>query len=328
MKYNKLSKLNILILVSISIILISGCIAEKDGEELIIFHAGSLTVPIHRVIAEFEKIHSDVKIISEAAGSRTCARKISDLKRKCDIFASADYSVIDNLLIPRYADWSIKFATNRMCIAFTEKSNRENEMNDGNWFDILLDKNVHFGRSDPNSDPCGYRTVMVVKLAEKYYRRDGLADELLHKDLKYIRPKETDLLALLETGEIDYMFIYRSVAMQHKLKYIDLPDEINLGNFKFENLYRKVSVKITGKKPGEYIVRRGAPMVYGLTIPKNAPNKKLAIEFLKFMLGGKGLSIIEQNGQKTIVPSVATGYDKIPDELKKFAIEPNIDAKE
>jgi len=166
---------------------------------------------------------------------------------------------------------------------------------------------------------------MTVKLAEKYYIKKWLADKLLAKDEKYMRPKETDLLALLETGVIDYIFLYRSVAQQHRLKFIDLPDEINLGNPDFADLYRTVSVKITGKKPGEYIEKFGAPMVYGSTIPKNAPHKKLAVEFLKFMLGKTGLSIMEKNGQKAIVPSSTRTYDKIPDALKQFAAKPKIE---
>lgn len=46
----------------------------------------------------------------EAAGSRDCARKIRDLKRPCDVLASADYLVIEQLLVPDYADWNICFA--------------------------------------------------------------------------------------------------------------------------------------------------------------------------------------------------------------------------
>src|SRR5262245_38948276 len=45
---------------------------------------------------------------------------------------------------------------------------------------------------------------------------------------KFMRPKSAELLPLLEIGQIDYLFSYRSVAQQHQLKYVALPDEINL----------------------------------------------------------------------------------------------------
>ena len=123
--------------------------------ELIIFHAGSLAVPFKQICEQFNRHYPQVEMVTEAAGSRLCARKITDLNRPCDIMASADYTVIDTLLIPDYADWNIKFASNEMVIAFREDSRRATEINKNNWYDILLEKSVAFGRSDPNSDPCG-----------------------------------------------------------------------------------------------------------------------------------------------------------------------------
>jgi molybdate/tungstate transport system substrate-binding protein len=293
---------------------------EVKGD-LIIFHAGSLSVPFKEISEAFNKLYPDVKIIREAAGSRKCARKITDLKRDCDIMASADYTVIDQLLIPEYADWNIKFASNEMTIVFTKDSEYAAEINADNWTDILMRDNVAYGRSDPNADPCGYRAVLTIELAEKYYNKPGLAGAFLAKDKKYIRPKETDLLALLESHNIDYIFLYRSVAEQHGLKYLILPDEINLKNPQFGDLYHSVTVDISGKKPGEVITKTGEPMVYGITIIKNAPNKEAAMKFLGFLLDAdKGMEIMKRNGQPSVIPMPTGSYDKIPGQLKKFAL--------
>lgn len=288
--------------------------------ELIIFHAGSLTVPIKEIAEAFKKENPKVNIISEAAGSIECARKISELNKPCDVMASADYTVIDKILIPKFADWNIKFASNEMAIVYTEKSRRSKEITNKNWYKIMLDDKISIGRADPNADPCGYRSVIVTKLAEKYYKENELSEKLLKKDENNIRPKETDLLALLESNTIDYIFLYRSVAEQHKLKYILLPDEVNLKNPAFSDLYASVSVDINGKKPGEKITQKGEPMVYGITIPKNAPNKTVAIAFVNFLLTKeKGIAILEKLGQPSVVPSSTTSFDKIPVELKSFA---------
>ena len=293
---------------------------EVSGE-LIIFHAGSLAVPFKQICEEFNKQYPDVKIFREAAGSRVCARKIADLDRACDVIACADYTVIDALLIPEYVDWNIKFASNEMVIAFTEGSRVGGEINKNNWYDVLLKKDVAFGRSDPNSDPCGYRSVITMKLAEKFYKKAGLVRRMLAKDRRYIRPKEVDLLALLEVGELDYIFIYRSVAEQHGLGYLVLDDEINLKSTKFADFYRSASVRITGKKPGSFITRTGGPIVYGVSIPKGAPNRELAMEFLRFLLDAdKGGAILERNGQSFAVPLVTETFDKIPECLKSFAL--------
>ena len=297
----------------------SGPKYELSGE-LIVFHAGSLSVPIKEISNAFMKENPQVTIITESAGSVECARKISELKKPCDVMASADYSVIDKILIPDYAKWNIKFASNEMAIVYTEKSKRNKEINKNNWYKILLDENVQIGRSDPNSDPCGYRAVLVTKLAEKYYNQPGLSSKLLAKDKNNMRSKETDLLALLESDAIDYIFLYRSVAEQHKLKFLLLPDDINLKNPAYTELYASVSVEINGKKPGERIIQKGEPMVYGITIPENSPNKSVAIAFVKFLLTKeKGMEILKRQGQPSVIPSSTKSYNNIPKELKPFA---------
>lgn len=287
---------------------------------LILFHAGSLSVPVKQIITEFNKVYPNVKVLAESAGSVECARKISELKKPCDVFASSDVKVIDKNLIPDYADWSIKFASNEMVIAYNEKSRKAPEIGKDNWYNILLSSEVAFGRADPDADPCGYRAVLTIKLAEKYYNKKNLSSQFLAKDTKHIRPKEVDLLALLESNTLDYIFIYKSVADQHKLKYVVLPDEINLKNPQMDTLYASVSVEVKGKKPGEKKVQKGEAMVYGITIPKNAPNLKAAIAFVKFFLEkNNGIKIMEANGQPSLIPSYSPTYNNIPDSLKQFA---------
>jgi molybdate/tungstate transport system substrate-binding protein len=287
---------------------------------LIIYHAGSLSVPFKEIAAEFNKMYPDVKILMESAGSVASARKITDLNRPCDILASSDYGVIDNMLIPKYADWNIKFVSNELSIVYQEKSRLAATINAKNWYTILLNKEVAFGRADPNADPCGYRTMMCLQLAEKYYHKTGLAKMISDKDQNYIRPKEVDLLALLESGSIDYIFLYRSVAIQHNLKYITLPDDINLKNMGLAALYATASTEINGKEPGKKETVKGEPMVYGVTMLRDAPNKPAAIAFLQFLLSKeKGMKIMEKNGQPSVIPMATQNYNKIPKELKVFA---------
>jgi len=291
--------------------------------DLMVFHAGSLAVPLAEVADAFMREYPGVRVQREAAGSRDCARKIAELGRPCDVFASADYAVIDSLLIPQHAEWCVGFVTNEMVIAYHKNARRASEINSNNWFQILLDDNVAFSRSEPNSDPCGYRTVLAMKLAEKHYRQEGLAERILAKDRRYIRPKETDLLALLETKAVDYMFLYRSVTQQHGLEYVTLPDEVNLKQPKLADLYRSVSVELSGKKPGETITQHGEPMVYGVTIPKSAPNPEAALAFVIFLLDkDKGMAILEKHGQPSVIPAPTATYDRLPAPLKRFAAKP------
>ncbi|MDQ7031301.1 MAG: tungstate ABC transporter substrate-binding protein WtpA [Desulfonauticus sp.] len=286
--------------------------------KVIIFHAGSLSVPFAKMEKVFEQKHPDIDVIREAAGSRACARKITELGKKADIMASADYKVISNLLMPNYANFNVLFATNEMAIAYTTHSKYANEINAQNWTDIFLKPGVKIGHSNPNLDPCGYRAVLVTKLAGIYYHKPNFYNQLLgygdyytngeeKKDKIIVRPKETDLLGLLEAGSIDYLYIYKSVAKQHHLKYITLPAQVNLGSKKYADFYKQATFKITGKEPGKYIVKKGEPMIYGITIPTNSPHKKQAKLFLDFVLSKEGQKIMLDAGQGVINPPKILG---------------------
>lgn len=266
--------------------------------DLIIFHAGSLSMPFKAIADTFMKIHPGVNVLAEASGSIDAARKITELNRPCDIMASADYSVIDNLLVPEFADDNIKFAANEMAIVFNDKSRYASQIDSTNWAEILMKEDVAFGRADPNSDPCGYRTLLTLKLA-------GVnSEKFTEKDQKFIRPKEVDLLALLDVNAVDYIFLYKSVAVQHNLRYAQLPESVNLSNPELNDIYSKVNVQVRGAKPGETMTMSGEAMVYGVTVLRNAPNKKAAEAFIEFLLSEEGgRKILREMGQSPV-------YDK------------------
>lgn len=292
---------------------------EIEGK-LVVLHAGSLTIPFEAIEKEFEKLHPGVDVVREGGGSNAMARKITDLGQKADIMASADYTVIDELLIPKYAKWNALFAKNSIVIMYNDRSKYADEINSDNWYKILLREGVSYGHSDPNQDPCGYRTLLTWQLAEDYYKEPGLYEKLkANCPEKNVRPKSVDLIALLESGHLDYIFEYKSVALQHKAKFVELPDEINLSSLKHADYYKKAKVEITGKKPGETMTIVGKPIAYGVTMTTVGENPEAAIEFLKFLFDREqGLRILEENGQPVIYPVEVKGKEYLPQELKEF----------
>lgn len=284
---------------------VGAIIPAAAAEEVIIFHAGSLTKPLERMEKQFESENPGIDIIRKSGGSTKMARMISETHLPADIMASADFKVIDKTLVPNWADWNIRFATNQLVLCYTAKSRFADKVDSENWYDILGRKEVSWGHSDPNLDPCGYRSMMVLQLAEKYYNQPGLYDRLIaNRPQENVRPKAKELVSLLKNGEMDYGWEYLSVAVQHDLKYILLNDHINLGNYKYDDYYRHATVKVTGKKPGTWITRTGKSCTYGITLIKNAPNQKGAIKFLEFMLAADGgLKILDEMGQPPFIPA-------------------------
>ena len=278
------------------------------GEKVIIFHAGSLAVPLAKIEKDFEAANPGIDILREAGGSTKMARMVSELGKPADIMASADFKVIDKTLIPKHADWNIRFATNQLVLCYTDKSRDAGQVNADNWYQILAKKGVVWGHSDPNLDPCGYRSLMVLQLAEKYYNQPGLYDRLVaNRPRKNVRPKSVELVSLLKTGNMDYAWEYLSVAVQHDLKYVVLDDHINLGNYQFDDFYKQAQVKVTGKKPGTWITRTGKSCTYGITLVKDAPNPSGAVRFLEYMLAEDGgLKVLKAMGQPPFEPCRVT----------------------
>jgi molybdate/tungstate transport system substrate-binding protein len=283
-----------------------------------IFHAGSLTIPFAQISEEFNKIYPDVEILAEGAGSATTIRKVTELGKECGVIGSADYTLIPELMFPDYADWYLIFASNQMCLTYTDSSQFADEVTSDNWYEILQREGVTYGRSDPDQDPCGYRTLMVWQLAEKHYGVSGIYDSLYGTADDLMRPKSVELIALLESGDLDYAFEYTSVAAQHGLNYVKLPTEINLSDENFKDFYAQAEVEIAGKEPGEKIVVKGKPIVYGVTIPKNFPNQELALAWVDFLMGPDGVNIMEVNGQPAVVPAITNDASKLPEPLRKY----------
>jgi len=302
--------------------LLAACGQPEAGAELSgklqIFHAGSLTIPFEQISEEFNKAHPDVDILAEGAGSATTIRKVTELGKECGVIGSADYLLIPELMFTRYANWYVIFASNQMCIAYTDQSRFADEIDGDNWYTILQRDGVSYGRSDPDQDPCGYRTLMVWQLAENHYDVSGIYDGLYEADGDLMRPKSVELIALLESGDLDYAFEYSSVAEQHNLEYVTLPPEINLSDVEFEQFYAQAEVEIAGAQPGEKIVMVGKPIVYGVTIPKNFPRQDLAIAWVALLLSDKGMDIMAASYQTPITPARTNDVSKLPESLREY----------
>jgi molybdate/tungstate transport system substrate-binding protein len=65
----------------------------------------------------------------------------------------------------------------------------------------------------------------------------------------------------------------------------------------------------------------GKPIVYGITIPTNAPHPDVAAEFLTYLLGELGQQTFDDLGQPPIVPAEVNDLEAVPDILKNYVSE-------
>jgi molybdate/tungstate transport system substrate-binding protein len=326
----------------------TACTSEPEAVELTVLHAGSLAVPYEEMADSFEAQNEHVTVVLEGAGSRTTIRKVTELGKAADVIGSADYKAIEDLMFPDYADWYINFATNSIVIAYRDGAPFADEIVSGErtWYDILLNEDVTYGHSDPDADPCGYRTLMVCQLAQKYYYEEaadfgltpddnasGLYDALIPipdggDDMdrgrmgggwgEIVKPKSVELMYLLDSGDLDYAFEYVSVAIQHGYDYITLPDELDMSNQALADFYSKATVDVTGSEEGTVSTLVGEPTIYGVTIPSNAPHPAEALDFVELMLSSEGQAILSSQGQPPLVPAQPSDASKIPEQLKPY----------
>ena len=134
-----------------------------------------------------------------------------------------------------------------------------------------------------------------------------------------LRGSSIQLLAVLESGDVDYAFEYESVIAQHELLSVPLPDSINLGSQAYQDLYSEVQVKLDFQrfstvKP----VFVGAPIGYGITIPSNAPAPRLAEKFIAFLLSDEGRAVMKSAHHPLVDSIECSNPEKVPLQLQVF----------
>ncbi len=274
---------------------------------LTIFAAGTLANPFNAIDQAFMSKYPNVTIQAQFGGSVKEVKQVTDLGMKADVVGVADYSVIDKYMSgaggkTRYADWYVGFASNAITFVYTSQSKGASQITPDNWYTILSQPGVRIGRSNPDTDPSGYQTLQMLALAEKYYKQPGLSDAILkNAPTTFIRDTETELIGALQAGEIDYLAIYKSDALQHKFSFIDLPPQINLSNPSYAGEYTTASVN-TANGP-----LQGLPIIYAVTIPTNATHADWAEKWAEFLLGPEGQKVLKDDGFQVLTPALVHG---------------------
>jgi len=334
-------------------LVLSGCGSDKRQVKLI--YAGSLIVPFERLAAEFERTHPDVDVLTESHGSIQVLRHVTELGDRFDLAVSADEQLIPPLMYDRvdhetgvpYASWYCTFATNRVVLAISPTSPLAGELTARTWYRRLSQPDVRFGLADPRFDAAGYRALMVLQLAEREYDDPYLFEDMVMgrftspvtvtRDARgvdvievpeiletqrgsnvVLRGASIQLVALLESGDLDCAFEYESVARQHGLKYVRLPSSIDLGEAGLRADYRRVEVKLDSQRFASVKpVFRGDLIRYAFTIPANAPDPGLAGEFVAFLLGDDGRRILEEDSQPVLTPPTLDEPSAAPEEVRQ-----------
>jgi molybdate/tungstate transport system substrate-binding protein len=233
-------------------------------------YAGSLVAVMEGPLKSALLSQTGLSLAGEAKGSKALANLISAGLRTPDVFVSADPALIAKLGAQHLIRGYTTFGSARMVVAFSDKSPHRALFESAaarkiSILDVLADPSVRAGRTDPQLDPKGVRTIRVLDLLGKHFRDPAEAAAVERRAETF---PEEDLAVRVESGEVDAGFFYSTEIPGRNLRAIELPEDSNLSN----------------------------EIVYALAIMNNAPHPQAARAFARFVLEGNGKAILEKAG--------------------------------
>ncbi len=286
-----------------------------------------------------------INVVVTGMGSVQAARQVILNPSGYSIYASIDPYILTSLLYPsNITSWYIAIAKDQMVIAYSPNmpkpllnvvnnltETEKRALSEGNYTEAmvitreflnLIFSNATFnlaheygayavGTSNPNTDPEGYRALMVLQLTGIYW---GLGRNYYTDLFNYANSTGnvyevlagSELFGPLETGKVWFdIAIYKSSAESAGLPYFPLPPQVNLGDPAYSNYYSEAYVTIVVN--GQSLVVRGAPIQLALTIPDQAPNKVLAEELIIYLITPSGQELMRSLGITPLTPAIFYG---------------------
>lgn len=328
-------------IVTLAFLCLAACIVEArepcpaGAQQLIVYHAGSLSAGLTPIEELFTQ-QTGVCVVDIAGASVGILRRAAADHLPIDIYAGADFEVIDRMLKPAgLADYSVLFAQGSMVLAYTTASkNAATIAAPGtfnppdtvpaaakDWAMQLTQPGVTIAGSHPFLDPGAYRADMIFQLAQDYYGVPNLYNELLGHYRIAGAPGGL--------GKVfDYQFTYehnaRAAYKADKTgtyRYVRLPDEVNLGATGLNPLYAKRGIAIPGLQTAGAAATVRIPasrVTWGITLMNSAPNREHALAFLQLLFGNQGTAILNAQGPAAISPPTISkqDYARLPALLK------------
>ena len=284
-----------------------------------VLYAGSLGALMEKSVGPAFEQATGYHYQGEGQGSVGAARAIHDHLRTPEVFISADPAVNDRILIGpvngSFEGWYLTFASSELVLGYNPRSRFRDLFEQARagklpWYEVLAKAGVKLGRTDPNLDPKGYRTLFLFELAGQYYHRPGLAALLGSADNPEQIFPEPELLIRMESGQLDAAVFYKHEVIAHGMPYIALPGEINQGDPRFASLY--AAHTFTTSK-GLQVA--GAPVLFTVSILTTAANRAGAVAFVRFLCSAEGSALLEKAGLRAVPPVLSGDSSQLPPEL-------------
>jgi molybdate/tungstate transport system substrate-binding protein len=222
-----------------------------------------------------------------------------------DVFVSVALTATSSQYLKNLtSNWAVGFASDQMVLAYSNATQtsaatniidlantaaKSNATSDWNAvFTALTSGGVKVGISNPVSDPAGLRGWLVLEAAGYLYsggNQQAYVSPLLQNGANVTGTNAAALVAPLQAGQVQFLFIYKSAAVSDGLKFLTLDSHVNLGNTSLGSFYSTFSYTDSAGKTA------GAPIILCITVPLSAVNTAEALQFVQYVVhNAKGLS--------------------------------------
>jgi molybdate/tungstate transport system substrate-binding protein len=236
-----------------------------------------------------------------AQGSSGLAQLIAGGSIRPDVFVPITPDPARTILKAGKAASAQAIARTEMVIAYSPKSRfaarfdaaaqaaREGKSAQEEWWQILQERGLRFGRTDPVTDPQGRNIIFTMMLAEKLYKQAGLVDKVLGPSINEKQIfSEPSVQARLQGGALDAASAYKIQPGPLNLPYIILPEEINLSGENVRAQHPDVTLGLAGK------TFFPEPLIYYAAVLKDGPNPHGATAFDVWLKGEEAQAIFQR----------------------------------
>jgi len=264
---------------------------------LILYSADSFVVEAAVLESAFTSSTGIMMAPPKSGGSLLLASEIAQ-GNPVSVFISLSHSAVTaSHLGNQSSGWAIAFASDQMVLAYSNATLQNSAANAtvtacnsalaanviaawNNCFNMLTSGSVKVGTGNPNADPSGYRGWIVLEAAGQAYVNNSsfYENRLISNNGNVTAASAADLIAPLQTGQIHFLWIYKSSAIAHKLNYLQLSGQVNLGDSKYSKFYSQFSYQLAKG------VQTGGVIRLFITVPADSTDTADSLQFVAFVV--------------------------------------------
>ena len=276
---------------------------SAQSAPLIVFSADAYSTEATALLNAFSSSTGVPAAPVKSGGSFALANQIA-AGAPNDVFISVALSATTPAYLKNFSsNWAVGIASDQMVLAYSNATSlssaaaivitqgntaaKSNATSDWNaFFYSLTSGKVQVGISDPVSDPAGLRGWLVLEAAGYLYangNQNAFVTPLLQARANVSGTHAAALVAPLQSGQIQFLFIYKSAAVADHLGFLSLDRHVNLGDSTLGAYYSQFSYRDSAG------VTAGASIILSITVPLSSVNTVEALQFVQYVVKNAGV---------------------------------------